>query len=1327
MTVMTASKVSGGNLPNMSGVPSIVLVGKWPIVSMLGAVLVLKALGAMATTTTSLGKPLQTKIAQPIEAIPGSFYSGLKSPSARMRGISLALINEAVMFRENDRSEYTPHLMYIYKKERNATTYLEVAVYDVSYSAFRTWQVFEREIDLNQLLGPKCCCLKEGLSIAVSPSKEQIILYGFGPGECNSLLLVYGNRKARVLKTHHAQASPPVGELGMALATIPARSVDGGNTSSSAYYLLSIGGCAWQHCHYRYSISRNYQNLASNTVHRLLMQDNPGVAAQWEFVDLIGPKRPSPQAFASLFAESDTTLLYVGGWKSLGTNASSTAGSTVRTVEMDIWRFDLVSQTWIELENTNSIYIYDNRRKSMFQNPSWTCPFSTMTKVSYIASQRKLLIQDVACSNSPCPLILCDIRERLAHCTEPIASTYSASLLHTTCAKDFFLSSGMASFFFASPDGKNMIEANAYSITPAQGNSAKHRIELHKVEITTKFPGFTFAGTKTTSPAIKVPIGSKPGEVQYVFFGADSSLVLQIKFLHERSPEYTFVMPVWMLRASTGNNNLSPFYYTLLYPKPGPAHPHRMYHSITLVTANTAIMYGGYDPSERIIDPFPWCFNVRRHFWTKASITRGTIPPTRGQHVSFRYNASAVVVHGGKGLSVHWDRAVLGDLWMFVLDDEDRCQGRWHNLTDHINKGQLPIQYGHTATPTDRGAVILYGGRMPGPSQLTLITIQSPSEVFIHDIAFSPSIPNRYHHSLSFSDTDLILMGGEEINSDGRKLANVDWALLIYFKTRSTVTVATWTRFFKTDIGAHTAVGSMMFGGTDDNRIEKHFSILDTTGLCPVGHERGFNNTCRPCPIEYYSATIQQQCIKCNQSLTTASVAATHCVPENPCKPHTCNQHGKCIVNDANFKHYCVCRFGYLSSDDCKTPSVYLALMAALVFAVTLTTLTIALIQFLKKRKALHDKEIELVNTNRDLYRSKRKLSQIDHGARIAWCDLRIKKQLATGRFCKVLLAELGDMTVIVKQLPPFVTTSSPYDAFIQEAEVLRTLRHPNIVMFMGAGKDRTSGRPFLVMEHLRRGSLHDVLHDHSNNIEHADRLRFSLDAARGVKYLHSTRPPRIHRDIKSANMLVSDKWVVKIADMETTRFLAILRASTSNEAMAAQQPDAKREVDGARTTSFTSPAQSDQLTTPLLENIPSTTTAANDDDDDGGHATNHGNDAAGDMEGMTSRIGMTCGVGTDRWRSPESIKKNIYTEKHDVYSYGVVMWELCTRQIPYAHLHNSDDILDEIASDSKLIFPPNIRYPYRHLAEQCTKSDPQERPSMHRIVQELTSQLDAT
>ena len=44
----------------------------------------------------------------------------------------------------------------------------------------------------------------------------------------------------------------------------------------------------------------------------------------------------------------------------------------------------------------------------------------------------------------------------------------------------------------------------------------------------------------------------------------------------------------------------------------------------------------------------------------------------------------------------------------------------------------------------------------------------------------------------------------------------------------------------------------------------------------------------------------------------------------------------------------------------------------------------------------------------------------------------------------------------------------------------------------------------------------------------------------------------------------------------------------------------------------------------------------------------------------------MTGQCGTYPWMAPEVIGGHIYTEKADVYSYGVNLWELLTRKIPY-------------------------------------------------------------
>ncbi|KAG6590747.1 TKL/DRK protein kinase [Phytophthora cinnamomi] len=103
-----------------------------------------------------------------------------------------------------------------------------------------------------------------------------------------------------------------------------------------------------------------------------------------------------------------------------------------------------------------------------------------------------------------------------------------------------------------------------------------------------------------------------------------------------------------------------------------------------------------------------------------------------------------------------------------------------------------------------------------------------------------------------------------------------------------------------------------------------------------------------------------------------------------------------------------------------------------------------------------------------------------------------------------------------------------------QEVALLRKLKHPNIVLFIGACTDP---KLMILTEYCSRKSLFEVIH--SNNFETIPwkfKLRMMLDAARGIQYLHSKRI--IHRDIKSHNFLVDDDWRVKVADFGISKVL---------------------------------------------------------------------------------------------------------------------------------------------------------------------------------------------
>lgn len=99
----------------------------------------------------------------------------------------------------------------------------------------------------------------------------------------------------------------------------------------------------------------------------------------------------------------------------------------------------------------------------------------------------------------------------------------------------------------------------------------------------------------------------------------------------------------------------------------------------------------------------------------------------------------------------------------------------------------------------------------------------------------------------------------------------------------------------------------------------------------------------------------------------------------------------------------------------------------------------------------------------------------------------------------------------------------------------MQAIRHPNIVLFLGAGRD-PNGIPFVVLvEYVTRGSLRKMLDDSSIDLTHGRRISFALDTAKGMRFLHGLKPPR---DLKCLNLLVSQDWAVKVADFGTARII---------------------------------------------------------------------------------------------------------------------------------------------------------------------------------------------
>lgn len=107
---------------------------------------------------------------------------------------------------------------------------------------------------------------------------------------------------------------------------------------------------------------------------------------------------------------------------------------------------------------------------------------------------------------------------------------------------------------------------------------------------------------------------------------------------------------------------------------------------------------------------------------------------------------------------------------------------------------------------------------------------------------------------------------------------------------------------------------------------------------------------------------------------------------------------------------------------------------------------------------------------------------------------------------------------------------------FISECHAMEALRHPNIVMFLGAC---TKAPNFaIVLEYCEGGTVWSLMQQKVKEVSWEERRRLALDIAKGMNYLHSRQVPVLHRDLKSLNLLLDQSRRVKLADFGWTKGL---------------------------------------------------------------------------------------------------------------------------------------------------------------------------------------------
>ncbi|RHZ38940.1 hypothetical protein DYB31_014266, partial [Aphanomyces astaci] len=115
-----------------------------------------------------------------------------------------------------------------------------------------------------------------------------------------------------------------------------------------------------------------------------------------------------------------------------------------------------------------------------------------------------------------------------------------------------------------------------------------------------------------------------------------------------------------------------------------------------------------------------------------------------------------------------------------------------------------------------------------------------------------------------------------------------------------------------------------------------------------------------------------------------------------------------------------------------------------------------------------------------------------------------------------------------------------------------------------------------------------------------------------------------------------------------------------------------------------------------------------------------------GESRTRTFEETMTSNVGTARWIAPEVLINEDYSEKADIYSFGVLLSELDTHAIPYSDSTLEERQIMQLVAVNRLrpTFSPDCPEQIQHLARACMQADPMLRPDATRLVRTIMTIL---
>ncbi len=762
---------------------------------------------------------------------------------------------------------------------------------------------------------------------------------------------------------------------------------------------------------------------------------------------------------------------------------------------------------------------------------------------------------------------------------------------------------------------------------------------------------------------------------------------------------------------------------------------------------NIACLFGGISEGGRVYHGDTWCFDDSTNKWTEM-VAADKVKPLSRTHLGIAsYSRNKMLIFGGQGKTTSGP-AIFNDLWEFNYEKQ-----QWRELTALAKKNSgniipekryLPL----LARLQTFNTFVLFGGKNSAPIsdtwmlwfdldgqpywKLLTLPISPPASMYASISSINVPVEKSYPtptnpNVVTFGGPEVVIFGGEllwNINSDTTTVfvnSECPPGTQAINRTKSNGCELCPIGFYKESAqlgctsclkGVSTTRQRGSERKSDCDICEKH---KDSEGVCALEESNDMKSDTKQvwsCFSGVFGDKCQYRCPGYEESKAGGK-------QKNVCG----NKFSGVCSEGPKGTGKCTCSLGYsniFSKDaDCVFPMGYILCIIVLCLIIASCC---QIVSYRKKQKKilleLNEKENLLLQKDIELREEKISVQKAQEGWKIQEGEISISKKIGKGSFSNVYIGTWSPL----KNVPVAIKVINAQNATIfddTETLLLQRLRHPRLVLFFGTGifKKKEGNFLFLVSEHMSGGDLMNFIKkaassgDYKSMYPWKKRVKDAMDIAEGMNFLHSQE--WVHRDLKSANVLIHSNGQCKITDFGLSKSLQEINKEKqtvyNNNSKTKKKMKKKKEV-------VISIIKDDEK---LLRSASSSFST----------------------EDEYKSIEMTSFTGSAPWLAPELITKRLKDiatggKPVDVYSFACVLYELVEGHIPWSTASSQEDIFQRVEIGFRPTLTPikndnltrhdvigtRVNKNIHRLMISCWDHIPSKRPTFSNIIEELAT-----